>query len=382
MSDPSRPRILLITRNLPPLVGGMERLNWHMAEELAKHAEVRAIGPAGSAALAPSNVAIEDAPLSPLPCFLLSALWKALRVARKWRPDIVLAGSGLTAPLAWLAAKACRAKSAVYVHGLDLTVDQWVYRTMWLPIVRRIDCVIANSGATRKLAIGAGVNESRISIVHPGVDLPRSEPDLQVIADLRARHELGQRPVLLSVGRLSQRKGMREFVTDVLPRVVGIKPDVMLLVVGDAPKQALRAETQSRESIQAAADAKKVGGNLRFLGLISDAELQALYMMADVHVFPVQHIPDDPEGFGMVAVEAAAHGLPTIAYATGGVVDAVAEGHSGRLIRPGDTRAMVQAIVDSLDSKVSMRISSKAFAEALAWPAFGKNLRCALGDTT
>ena len=31
-----RPRILLVTRNLPPLVGGMERLNWHMAEELAK----------------------------------------------------------------------------------------------------------------------------------------------------------------------------------------------------------------------------------------------------------------------------------------------------------------------------------------------------------
>lgn len=35
------PRILIVTRNLPPLVGGMERLNWHMAEELAKVAEVR-----------------------------------------------------------------------------------------------------------------------------------------------------------------------------------------------------------------------------------------------------------------------------------------------------------------------------------------------------
>lgn len=45
-------RILLITRNLPPLVGGMERLNWHMADELAKRAEVRVVGPVGSAALA------------------------------------------------------------------------------------------------------------------------------------------------------------------------------------------------------------------------------------------------------------------------------------------------------------------------------------------
>ncbi|HET6587310.1 MAG TPA: hypothetical protein VFG67_06005 [Oleiagrimonas sp.] len=56
-------RILLITRNLPPLVGGMERLNWHMAEELAKVAEVRIIGPAGSAALAPPGVVVREAPL-------------------------------------------------------------------------------------------------------------------------------------------------------------------------------------------------------------------------------------------------------------------------------------------------------------------------------
>lgn len=37
----SAPRILLITRNLPPLVGGMERLNWHMADELSQAAEIR-----------------------------------------------------------------------------------------------------------------------------------------------------------------------------------------------------------------------------------------------------------------------------------------------------------------------------------------------------
>jgi len=49
MTPPSRPRILLITRNLPPLVGGMERLNWHLAEELAKQAQVHIVGPQGCA---------------------------------------------------------------------------------------------------------------------------------------------------------------------------------------------------------------------------------------------------------------------------------------------------------------------------------------------
>lgn len=48
-------RILLITRNLPPLVGGMERLNWHMADELSKYAEVKVVGPTGAAAVKPKK---------------------------------------------------------------------------------------------------------------------------------------------------------------------------------------------------------------------------------------------------------------------------------------------------------------------------------------
>ena len=54
--NPSTTRILHITRNLPPLVGGMERLNWHIADELSRYAQVQLIGPSGSAALRPSSL--------------------------------------------------------------------------------------------------------------------------------------------------------------------------------------------------------------------------------------------------------------------------------------------------------------------------------------
>ncbi|MGH8146708.1 MAG: glycosyltransferase, partial [Rhodanobacteraceae bacterium] len=117
-----RRRILIVTRNLPPLVGGMERLNWHMAEELSRDAEVRVVGPGGSAALAPAGVVVCEAPLKPLWKFLWHARVLARREARRWKPDIVLAGSGLTAPLALSAARICGAKTAVYVHGLDVAV--------------------------------------------------------------------------------------------------------------------------------------------------------------------------------------------------------------------------------------------------------------------
>src|SRR5690606_16356516 len=98
MTDHPSPRVLLITRNLPPLLGGMERLNWHIARELSAWSDVRIIGPEGSANLAPPGVSVDEVPLRPMWKFLIRALIVARRIARQWRPDFVLAGSGLTAP--------------------------------------------------------------------------------------------------------------------------------------------------------------------------------------------------------------------------------------------------------------------------------------------
>ena len=187
-----RLRILLVTRNLPPLVGGMERLNWHMAEELAKVAEVRVIGPQGSAAVAPAGIDVREAPLGPLWRFLLRALRLARREAASWKPDIVLAGSGLTAPLAWRAARACSANAAVYVHGLDVAVKHPLYRALWLPAIRRMQMVIANSQPTAALCRQIGVAAERIAIVHPGVELPADEHPTGLRSEPLSHRERGR----------------------------------------------------------------------------------------------------------------------------------------------------------------------------------------------
>lgn len=365
----------MITRNLPPLVGGMERLNWHMADELSRHAEVRVIGPQGATASAPQNVHVTEVPLRPLWKFLALAKWRALREARRWRPDLVLAGSGLTAPATLMAARASGASAAVYVHGLDLSVRHPLYKQLWLPALRRMDRVIANSQPTRQLAEQVGIDPERIGIVHPGVDLPTAAHDPGGAERFRAEHQLGDRPLLLSVGRLSTRKGLREFVTQALPRIAAEHPEATLLVVGDAPHNALRAQAQTPDSIREAAQHAGVGNNLRFLGTITDyTELGVVYRTADVHVFPVRNIPGDPEGFGMVAVEAAAHGLPTVAFAAGGVVDAVADGQSGRLVASGDYPALAEAVLQTLAARDALRPDCHAFARRFAWPEFASRL--------
>ena len=380
----ARARVLHVTRNLPPLVGGMERLNWHIADELSRHAEVTVIGPQGAAARKPPGVTVQEVPLRPLWRFLLASALAAVRAARRDRPGLVLAGSGLTAPAAWLAARASGARAATYVHGLDVALRHPVYRALWHPVLRRMDVVVANSRPTADLVRALGVAEDRLRIVRPGVAMPDTPQSPQALRSFREQRRLGEARLLLSIGRLTNRKGLREFVRDALPRIVSEAPDTVLAVIGDAPTDSLLAGVQSRDSIQAIADAAGIGQHVRFLGVITDPQaLACAYESAALHVFPVREIPGDPEGFGMVAIEAAAHGLPTVAFGTGGIVDAVAEGRSGRLVAPGDYKGLCDAALAVLrEGEGAWRSNAQAFARDFAWPRFGASLRAGLGIAT
>src|SRR5689334_14009347 len=97
---PWRARVLLLTRNLPPLRGGMERLNLHMALELATAFDLDVIGPSGCRAELPKDLHVQEAPHRPMWRFLPTMFVRALSLARKRRPACILAGSGLTAPIA------------------------------------------------------------------------------------------------------------------------------------------------------------------------------------------------------------------------------------------------------------------------------------------
>src|SRR5690606_9014750 len=226
MPEAGQPRVLFVTRNMPPLVGGMERLSWNLARELGRRLPLEVVGPRGSAALAPPDVPIHEAPLRPLPVFLARAAVATLRRARSIRPHVVLGGSGLVAPVVEGAARSARAKMVCYVHGLDIVVNSPLYRACWLPSIRRMDRVIANSRHTAQLCMEAGVGESRIGVVHPGVELPSLTEARGRGAPFRERHGLGDGPCLLSVGRLTARKGLTGFVADVLPRIARKHPGV------------------------------------------------------------------------------------------------------------------------------------------------------------
>jgi phosphatidyl-myo-inositol dimannoside synthase len=370
---PTRPRILLVTRNLPPLRGGMERLNLRMAEALAEFGELTIIGPAGCKPFLPRQAHVVEVSIQPLSGFLIRSLWAAWRCSA--HPlDIAIAGSGLTAPSVLVASKRAGAKSAAYLHGLDLLVPHPIYQLLWLPALRRLDFAIANSANTASIAKSKNVARGRITVIHPGVSLPQAGP--QSSAEFRQRHKLGSRPILLSVGRMTSRKGLPEFVRYAMPEIKRQWPEVVLVVIGDEAPDALSGSGRgSRAALDALASELELTENLLVLGPCSDDTLAQAYFAANVHVFPVREVPGDVEGFGMVAIEASAHGLPTVAFAVGGVPDAVKPGESGYLVPEGDYAAFAERVCHLLIAETDLTESSRQTAESFEWQVFGARMR-------
>ncbi|MEJ2714430.1 MAG: glycosyltransferase family 4 protein [Acidihalobacter sp.] len=373
-----RPVALVITRNLPPLIGGMERLVWHIVDELRADYRVHVIGPGGCARHLPADVNATEIPLKPMFRYLLRTKLAAIGQALRLRPTLVFAGSGLTAPFAWLAARLTGARCISYLHGLDIEARHPIYRLLWRPFQRRCDRVLVNSHFTQQLAIEAGIDSERIAILHPGVALPDTSQADKLGTEFRARHALGDAPLMLYVGRITTRKGLAAFVQNILPIIVDRHPTAKVIVIGDEPTQALHHQTGERQRIQQALTDKKLQDKLLFLHDVDDASLQAAYFAADVLIFPVQDLPNDHEGFGMVAIEAAAHGLPTVAFAVGGVVDAIKNRHSGNLVSPGDMAAFAQNVIALLavtpPERSAWANTARTFAAKFAWPNFGRRL--------
>ena len=339
--------ILVITWNFPPRQGGMEQLLASLCDELGKNHKLFIIT-AYADRSCPCKAGIFRPIWPGLLAFFVYALWKGallLRCRREIR--VVFGGSVLVTPLVCILARAFQRKALIQAHGLDLLYPSFIYQTLIVRWLHFCDHVIANSAYTAALTKDKGVSEEAITIIHPGVHWRRFV--LQTSAELlKAERGLQGKRIILFVGRLARRKGVKEFIEKSLGRIIQEIPEVQFLIVGDNPKDSLTHRDDVRGEIEWAISACHLEEHVQWLGALSDEDLVKVYNLCDIVVLPILEMKADVEGFGIVALEAAAAGKPVVATDVGGVPDAVEDGKSGILVEPGDYEIMSQSIIKLL----------------------------------
>ncbi len=188
----------------------------------------------------------------------------------------------------------------------------------------------------------------RLKVWGRGVDVQCFSPEQRSDAWREAVGLREGETLLLYVGRLANEKRVQ-----LLPDALAGLPNTRLVFVGDGPA---RADLQRRCA----------GLPVHFTGYLKGQDLATAYASADAFVFP-----SDTDTFGQVIQEAMASGLPVVGARSGGTLDLVRAGVTGRLFTPGlasDLRAQLRQIVDDPAGRAAMGQAGRTAAERRSWP--------------
>jgi glycosyltransferase involved in cell wall biosynthesis len=236
-------------------------------------------------------------------------------------------GSTYRKYLFWLAARACRAKTILHLHGSGYDQFFGTQKPALQRIIRRFFL-----GADRVVVLGKyweafvadeiGVSRDRISIIGNGVPEPKPSTEAKWTP-----------PLIATMGLVGKRKG-----TDVLIEALAGLPasiDWRMVIGGNG----------EIEKYRNLADAAGLGSRIDFLGWVDEADVDQWLNRASLFV-----LPSRAENQPVAILEAMARGLPIIASSIGAIPEQVVDGETGLLVQPGEIEPLRMAIETLLTS--------------------------------
>lgn len=353
-------RLLFVTQDFPPDVGGIQTYSWELVRRWAQEVAVHVVAPDRpdaaeiDASLAASISRVDSAP-EMLP---LRGIPTVIREARDRQPDIAFHAQWQTVGASFLSRRltgyphrivcAAHGRELLFNPAASVAVARGGYDGLRRLLLRIPDLFVPVSRYTAGLLHREGVDPSRTRVVPNGVDPERFRP--ADAGDLRRRLGVGDRPMLLTVGRLVARKGMDTTIR-ALPSLQRQVPDVRYVIVGSGP---------DRDRLGDLVDTVGVRDAVHFAGQVPWKDLLLYYNAADIFVMPSREDPPDVEGFGLVFLEANACGTPAVGAASGGVPDAIVDGETGRLVPPADPDALAAVLGELLQDPDRVQAMGRA----------------------
>ena len=346
------PRTLVVTNDFPTRQGGIEAFVAALADRF----------PPGEVVVYTASMPGDAAYDAELPYPVVRDRATTLLPTRRVRHDVVAAFRehgcdrvlfGASAPLGLLA-PALRAAGARRIVALTHGHEVWWAR---MPVTRRLlrrigddvdDLTYISDWCRdeigRALSPAGRAKQRRLA---PGVDPDRFRPGC---GGAEVRGSLGldaDAPLVVTASRLVERKG-QDVLVEAWPAVRQVVPDARLLVVGDGPH---RRTLEHRVRTLGLHDA------VTFVGARAWKDMPPYFDAADVFAMPSRTRLHglEPEGLGIVFLEAAACGKPVLVGRSGGAPDAVDDGVTGFVVDPTDPAEIAARLCDLLTDPARAR---------------------------
>lgn len=255
----------------------------------------------------------------------------AIKLARERNFDVIHAHWPFPhEPIGTAAAAACNAPLVMTCHGAEFALarrKKWVAEILKRSL-RKADALIANSNDT--MAHIKNLSGCTADVIPFGTTV-KAKPYVPTLNEV---------PRILFTGRLIERKGV-EYLIRAMPKMLAKQP-VQLIITGDGDQ---------REMLEQEATRLGVEQQVRFLGFVSNDQLNEEYANCDVWVNPsVIDSRGDTEGLGVGSIEAYAHQKPVVASNVGGIPDTIQHGLTGWLVPEKDPQALASAIMDLVEN--------------------------------
>jgi phosphatidylinositol alpha-1,6-mannosyltransferase len=365
-------KILIVTTEFPPGPGGIGHHAWFLAKELTKresiHIEV----------LCPKDYALDSEVLkfdeeSPFKIHRFRRVKGLTYVLRIIKLGKLLLGNSYTHFIAsgkfalwmiWIQKLlGKKSKTLCILHGSEVNLSNNLLRAITHTSISKFNTIISVSTFTQSLLPQSILdNAGRLRVIPNGLD----KSDFIFKNNI----ELKGLPALLTVGHVSPRKGQHRLIK-ALPLLIEKFPQIHYHIVGRAINQGV-LETLSKKLC--------VESHITFHGSVKRHEdLWDFYRAADIFVLLSENQPNgDVEGFGIVALEANACGIPVLGAKYCGVEEAVKSKESGYLVDGDSVDEIFEGIQFCLDNKVLLKVKTVEWSEKHAWSEVSKDFEACL----
>ena len=351
---------LIVARNFPPEIGGIQILMGGLSESLINHGPVKVFTyehPNSNIYDSKSTIDIERV--------------KGIKLFKKYRKanlinNFIGSNPNIRALIAdhWKSLELIKTENLKKIKTFCLLHSKEINHKVNSSLNKRlikstnnVDFIIANSNFTKKLAIKVGIDASKINIIFPGIPKPKNIENItKVNAEKFFKDSF---PKIITVSRLDKRKG-HDKILMLLKNLKPKFPKIKYVSIGFGKEENNLLKLTKELSLE-----KEV----TFLKNIDYNLKTALIAEANLFLMPSRIEKKSVEGFGISYIEAASYGVGSIGGKDGGASDAIVHNETGLICDGNDLNSIYDSAVSFFKDENFIKYGRNAqkFSEKFHW---------------